>query len=96
MKLCQTQRGALDALFSTEFKLSLVLRRRCFDTKTDGLLLPFVSDVTPAVPNEGGPLLLHLLVGALNRSHSAFTDAVDAPFFFFAVELANLNDELDG
>jgi len=39
MKLCQTQRGALVALFSSDFKLSLVLRSCCFDIKTDGLLL---------------------------------------------------------
>lgn len=55
MKLCQTQGGALVALFSADFKLSLVLHPRCFDITTDGLLLSFVSHVTftlfvPAAP----------------------------------------------
>lgn len=59
MKLCQPQREALVALFSADFKLSLVLRSCCFDIKTDGLLL--ASDVTP--PRlEGKRLLLRLQI----------------------------------
>ena len=55
MKLCQTQGEALIALFSADFKLSLVLHPHCFDITTDGLLLSFVSRVTftlfvPAAP----------------------------------------------
>lgn len=39
MKWCQTRRGALVALFSAGFKLSLTRRPRRFDISTDGLLL---------------------------------------------------------
>lgn len=60
MKLCQTQQGALVALFSADFKLSSVLRSCCFDITTDGLLLSIVSDVTFAFLKVIYLFLLHL------------------------------------